>query len=241
MSAGRTAFQLSCEISPIILTRGIASFMPGSSLPIVLFTQALSFVEGILGGDDVTDLDNYFAHFRPIPGSTLAQNQFGRYPFANQQVAANARIKMPLRVSLLMICPARGTMSYATKLATMTALKTAIDLHDSLGGTYTVVTPSYIYTDCVLLSLTDTSHGESSQPQNAYTWEFEQPLLTLQAAQQANNSLMALIAGNLPIREPVWSALSPTSILGNIGILPAATGLGGSQASSTSPVSAITQ
>ena len=235
MSPGLLAFRLSYEISPIIFTGGIASAIPGGMLPIVLITQALSFVEGLLSSGGDLDLDDFFAHFVPMPGSRLASNQFGKFPFANQAVAANARIKNPLTISMRMICPARDVAGYALKLATMSALKYAFDQHDSMGGTYTVATPSFFYTNVVLLDMIDTSLSQSQQVQNTYQLDFEQPLLTLQDAQQAQNSLMSQITAGLPISgTPSWTGLAPTvgnpPSLAAIGTIPAATDQAAAQA-----------
>lgn len=236
LSAGEVAWKITFQISPIIFTGGIAALIPGSMLPIVLITQALSFTEGILSGAEDLDLDEYFAHFEPLPGSTLINQSIGKYTFANQQVAANAVIRQPLRISMRMICPARGESGYALKLATMTALQAVFAQHNQLGGTYTVATPSYFYTNCVMSDpgMTDTSAGGSQQRQNTYQLDFEQPLLTLQDAQAAQNNLMAQITAGNPVgSSPSWTGLSPAvnnpSSLGTIGQIPASTNTGGSQ------------
>ena len=236
VSPGMLSFRLSYEISPIIFTGGIAGAIPGGMIPIVLITQALSFVEGILSGGADLNTDDFFAHFVPLSGSRLASNQFGKYPFANQSVAANARIKQPLTVSMKMICPAREGGGYATKLATMTALKYAFDQHDAAGGTYTVATPSFFYTNCVLLDVVDVSGGASLQAQNTYQLDFEQPLLTLQDAENAQNNLMSQITAGLPISgTPSWSGLAPTvgnpPSLAAIGTIPSASWQAGTQVS----------
>ena len=222
------------ELSPVIFTNGIASQI-GGALPIILITEALSFIEGALSGGSDLDLDDFFAHFQPLPGSKLASNQYAQVPFANQAVAANARIKQPTSISLRMICPARGDGGWLAKLATMTALQAVIEQHSALGGTYTIATPSYFYTNCVLLDLTDTSNQSSEQPQNTYQWDFWQPLLTLQDALQAQNNLMSQITAGTPISgTPSWTGLSPltgASSLGSIGFVPAATQAAGAQAS----------
>lgn len=198
-SAGRTLFQLGYEISPIIFTHGIAENMPGSMLPIVLFTQAASFIQGVLGGsDNLLNPDSFFAHFQPLAGSTLADFDYGRYPFANQNVAANAIIGQPLKVSMVMVCPAQGTFGYGSKLATLIALAATIKRHANRGGTYTVVTPAYIYTNCLLRSVTDISSGETGQPQITWRWDFEQPLLSLASAANAQSLLLKKITAGLP-------------------------------------------
>lgn len=223
---------MSFELSPIIFTGGIASLL-GGALPIILITQALSFVEGVLSGGGELDLDQFFAHFQPLPGSKLASNQYATVPFANQAVAANARIKQPLTISMRMICPAAGEGGWALKLATMNSLQAAVDQHLAQGGTFTIATPSYFYTNCVLLDLTDTSNQASEQPQNTYQWDFWQPLLTLQDAVQAQSNLMSQItAGTAISGTPSWSGLSPitgAASLGSIGTVPAATQAAGSQ------------
>ena len=234
------SFRLAYQLSPIIFTgqnSGITANIPGGVLPIIAITQALSFVEGLLSGGDDIDLDDFFANFVPLPGSKLASNAYGKYPFANQAVAANARIKNPFTISMRMICPARDEAGYALKLATMTALQAAVDLHVSLGGTFTVATPSYFYTNLLLLDLTDTSNSQSAQAQNTYQWDFEQPLLTLQDAIQAQNNLMGQISAGLPISgAPSWSGTAPTvgstSSLGSIGLIPSASNAAGVQTAS---------
>lgn len=229
LSPGMAAFRLSFQLSPIIFTNGIATNMPGGILPIIMITEALNFIDGILSGAEDIDLDNFFANFVPVPGSTLIDQQTGDYPFANQAVAANAVIKLPNRISLRMICPARDDFGYALKLATITALQAAFALHNASGGTYTIATPSYFYTNCLMDSpgMQDTSNTESKQAQNAYTLNFKQPLLTLQDAQQAQGNLMQRLTNATAINgPPAWSGLQPTvgnpASLGAVGTLPAA-------------------
>jgi len=226
-SAGYDAFRLSFEISPIILTGGIATNIPGGGLPIVSITEALNFTEGLLSGGEDLDLDDFFAHFVPLAGSTLIDQQIAKYPLANQTVAANAVITQPLNISMRMICPVKGPGGYATKLATIMALQTTLKLHNASGGTYTVATPSYFYTNCLMVGMKDTSNSGSAQAQNTYQLDFEQPLLTLQAAQAAQNNLMQQITSGVPIPGmPAWSGLPPT--VGNpgsvaaVGTIPAA-------------------
>src|SRR5262249_27408392 len=152
-------------------------------------TEALNFVGGLLsGGDNLTNLDSFFANFHPLPGSTLLDQKVGTYPFANQAVAANAVIVDPLAISVRMICPAREDAGYAIKLATMTALRATLAQHNASGGTYTIATPSFFYTNCLFLKMTDVSDARSHQAQNAWQLDFARPLLTLQDAQQVQNN-----------------------------------------------------
>jgi hypothetical protein len=209
-TALRTAFRLGYEISPIILTNGIAKLIPGGMLPIVALTEAPSLVSGLLQGNGLsalTNVDQYFAHWMPLAGSTLIKNEIGSYPFANQIIAANAIIKQPNNISMLMVCPAQRTGGYATKLATISALKKTLDYHHQSGGTYTVVTPSYIYTGCILTAMTDATGGESNQVQTAWRFDFVQPLITLEDA-GSFSSFMQSLEGGLPIvGNPTWSGL----------------------------------
>ena len=209
MALGRTTFELGFQVSPIILTNGIAALIPGNMLPIIALTEAASFVTDLLNGNVDSSLDNFFAHYRPMPGSNLVSQQLGQYPFANQTVAANAVISNPLRVSMLMHCPMRKAGAAGTKLLTMTALKKVLDTHNSTGGTYTVATPSYVFTNCIMLDFRDASQGYSKQAQTDWQLDFEQPLITLSEAEQVFNSLMGKIAGGLPmVGQPTWSGLA---------------------------------
>lgn len=211
MSLGRELFRLGYEISPIILANGVASQIPGQMLPIVALTEAPNFTLGLLSGDAVPSLDNFFAHYRVLPGTTLVNNQIGNYPFANQEVAANAIIAQPKNVSVLMSCPARGEGGYVRKLAVMTALQKVLELHNASGGTYIIATPSGIFTGCIMTTMRDSSSGSSKQVQTDWQFDFVQPLVSLNQAQQVYNSLMQKIDGGLPTgTAPTWSGIFST-------------------------------
>lgn len=245
MSSGRTAFQIGFEISPIILTGGIAALIPGQMLPIIAITQAPSFALGLLQGNINLNPDTYFARFKPIPGATMANNQIGQYPFANQTVAANAIISQPLNVSMAMICPVKDEGGYPAKLATMSALQKSLDLHSASGGTYTVVTPSFIYTNCILLGMRDATSGDHKQSQIEWHFDFVKPLIALDTAQSVANSLMSKLSSQLPIDgAPTWSGLA-TSVSSTIGgaigsLIPASSGLAGSLTLSSLPTTGPT-
>lgn len=234
MSAGRLAFQLGYQVSPILFTGGIAGNIPGSTLPILALTQAASFVSGLLQGNVDINPDNYFAQFVPLPGGTLSSNQIGMYPFANQATAANAIIAQPLNISLKMYCPSRQPGDFIVRLATITALKKAIDNHTAQGGTFTVATPSYIYTNCILTSLRDITPADnpSKQAQIEWQWDFIQPLISQADANTANNSLMSKLSGGLPITgDPTWSG-AQTAVGSSVSnavssIIPSTSGLVG--------------
>lgn len=190
VNIGQSVFATAYEISPIILSGGLAQFMPGEMLPIIAITQAANFGINLLTGSDPLDLNNFFGHFRPLPGSTLVDNDIAMYPFANQAYAANAIVAKPLRISMLMNCPANIKGGYMSKMITFTALKAALDKHNQNGGTYIVATPSYVYLGCILTNLTDVSRPDSQQPQNAWQFDFMQPL----TSEQPTNTLSRLMA-----------------------------------------------
>lgn len=199
MSIGRTLYQLAYEISPILLHGGIAESIPGKILPIVALTEGANFTAEALGGNLNIDLNSYFAHFEPMPGSTLVANEIGRYPFANQAVAANAIITQPITISMMMTCPVKGDDGYALRLATMTILTQTIQKHVNLGGLFTIATPAYIYTNCVLLGIRDASVGGTNQRQIMFQWDFQQPLITESAAEAANSDFISKITSGVRV------------------------------------------
>lgn len=225
MSPGLAAFKLAFQLSPIMFVNGIATNIPGGMLPIIAITEAANFVSGLLSGAANIELDDFFAHFSPMPGSSLARFEIGTYPMANQAVAGNAIISQPLNLSMLMICPARDTLGYPLKLVTMMALQQAVQQHAALGGTYTIVTPSFFYTNGILTDLRDVSDGRSSQPQNAYQWDFVFPLLTVQQAQAAQNSLMSKLTSGSQT-DGSWSSaatsVGSTSSMATPSVIPSA-------------------
>jgi hypothetical protein len=241
MTPGTAQWIMAYQLSPIVLFHGIAEGIQGGGLPIISITEAQNYPSGLTGPGGALDLDDYFANFAPLPGGTLGENQIGNYPFANQTVAANAIIAQPLLISMLMICPARQTGGYATALSKMTALQSALAQHDSLGGTYGVATPKFLYTNLIRLRLVDVSTAQSHQAQNTYQWDFIKPLLTLEEAQAAQNSLMSKLSSGSQIQgQPSYSGGAasvgqPSSLAGTS--IPAGAPLAGMN---TAPVGAVT-
>ncbi len=218
ISSGLADFKLAYQANPIFLTGGIAGNMPGGAVPLLSYTQGLDFTTLISGGGD-SSLDNLFASFLPVPGSSLISNLIGTYPFANQATAANAIITSPLNISVMMICPARGPGDYSTKLSIITGLKATLDQHIMNGGTFAIATPSFFYFDCLMTGMRDASSGETHQAQYRWQLDFQKPLVSLEEAQQKQNNLMSKIgpegtkvtpdaSGAIP-----WS--SPANTVGN--------------------------
>ena len=199
MSIVSQAYKLAYEKSPIFLTDGIASFVPGNILPLIAITEAVSIATSAIAGNISLNLDDFYATFWPLPGSTLHENQIGNYPFANQQVAANAIITQPLRVSMRMNCTPRLQGAMVSRIMTATALKLALDNHNLSGGTYSVLTPSYLYQGCILTSFKDITSGDSKHQQTDWQLDFVQPLLSLSAAESVQNSTMSKFTNGLKL------------------------------------------
>jgi len=188
-SIGQSAFQVAYEYSPILLTDGIlGSLFP---VPITAITEALD-VPGIYNKE-------VFAHFKPLPGSTLADWGIAEYPFANMTVAANAVVQNPLKISMLMVCPAQTDGGYILKQAQLTLLQTVIQNHIQAAGTFTVITPAYTYTNCLLTSLRDVTNPSDKQVQFMYQWDFVQPLITTSGAASVLGNLMQKITSGVPV------------------------------------------
>ena len=195
-SIGQSAFQIAYEYAPILLTDGIlGSVLP---VPITVITEALD-VPGIYNKE-------IFAHFKPLPGSTLADWQIAEYPFANMTVAANAVVQNPLKISMLMVCPAQTDGGYILKQAQLTLLQTVIQNHIQAAGTFTVITPAYTYTNCLLTSLRDVTNPSDKQVQFMYQWDFVQPLITSSGAASVLGNLMQKVTNGTPTSVGSWSA-----------------------------------
>lgn len=217
-------YRLGFEISPVILVNGIAQNITGGMLPIVALTQSTSFVTGLVSGaNNLTDLDQYFCHWRPMAGGQLYNWDVAHYPFANQQVAANAMVKQPLKVALSMQCPVNKNNGVLTKLVTLSAMQSVLEAHANLGGTYIVATPANIYNNCLLLQVRDMTGATSPWPQSEWAFEFEAPLISEIQAEAATNSFLSKIDGGSAMSTPSWTntvaALGNTSLGGAVSSL----------------------
>jgi len=212
--------KINYQISPIILTGGLAAQLGEGALPLIsLFgigpvsSTQLPFIPGTL--------DDAFGAFNVLPGGTLVTQSIGKYPFANQWVAANAVIREPITVSVIMDAPMRPAPGFsndvwALKHNVFTALKAALDLHNNQGGMYTISTPAFDYTNMIMTNLTDNSRGNNSLPQNAWRFDFERPLVALQELIEIQNAFMSKITGAVPPTTPL-----PTGVqVGSMGSNP---------------------
>ncbi len=199
MNLGTQVYELAYVKSPIFLTNGIATLIPGGVLPLIAITESLSLSTSLLQGKINLSLDDFWANFYAMPGATLHNLQIGNYPFANQQVAANAVIGQPLNVSMRMNTTPRLQGGMVTKILTASALKFALDQHNFNGGTYSVLTPSYFYTGCVMTGMKDITSGDSHHQQTDWQLDFVQPLLSISQTVQVQNSLLSKLTGGLPL------------------------------------------
>ena len=88
-----------------------------------------------------------------------------------------------------MIAPVKDAGGYLSKLAVFTNLQNTFSSHNAAGGTYTVATPSYIYTGCIMTGMNDITGGDTKQQQIIWQLDFMQPLVSLSQAQNAQNAL----------------------------------------------------
>lgn len=199
-------FKRAYQLAPIMLVGGIAANLPNGSATILTLTE---------GSDDVnyaTD-EEYFAHFRPLPGGTLIDFAAAQYPIFSMAMAANAMLQNALKISLRMDCPARtGTNSYPGIQAIITRIQQQLQAHILAGGTFTVATPGFIYQNCLLLGLRDTSSPSDKKVQTSFEWDFYQPLITQAQATQTYGNLMNKLANGLPVPNPPTNSGVSTSI-----------------------------
>jgi len=194
-SSGQASFQALYELTPIWLINGVAG---AEGAPITTYTE---------NGANPQTPDDYFAHFRPMSGSTLEVWETANYPLAALTVAANALVQQPLNISLLMVCPAQTTTNnYIAKQTRMSALKSTLDNHILQGGWFDVYTPAFIYRGALLTALKDVSTSDNKQVQFAYQWDFALPLIYEEQANTIQSNLMSKATQGLPIvGNPSWS------------------------------------
>jgi hypothetical protein len=226
--------QITYQISPIILTGGIAGNIAGNMLSLLALTNTNAFSPNLLSGSDDFSLDDAFGIFQPAVGGSLVQQDVAKYPFANLSVAANAIIRQPINVSMIMLTPMKQVGAWDVKLAVMQALKATLDQHNNAGGTYTVLTPAYTYTNMLMLDLVDVSVANSPIPQNAWRWDFHRPLIQGSELSGALSNLMSQITNGVPSTGAATGA--PTAIGQPASSANAGEGAGGTPVISNSTI-----
>lgn len=190
-------FRRDYQLAPIMLVGGIADKVtPNGTMTVLTLTEGSENV-------NYATESEYFAHFKPLPGGTIVDFSPAEYPYASLNMAANAMVQNALNFSMLMECPPRsGKNSYPSVQAIITRIQTQLKAHILAGGTFTVATPGVIYANCLLKTLRDASSAGDRTVQNAWVWEFTQPLITQQGAFESFNGLYNKIANGLPTSNP---------------------------------------
>lgn len=205
MNPVSAAYTLAYEISPIWLVNGIA---PSLGLPIVAVTEGLPLLaNGLLGQIPKQP----FFTWRPMPGSTIWESEISEYPFYTNQIAANAQVQRPLKISMLGHCPATAENPMTIKTANIMFFQTFIQNHINAGGTFHVFTPSFIYYNCLLLTMSDVSTGETNQSQISWQLDFIQPLLTFPGANGILGNLLEGITNGRVIQPNAAGTIAQNS------------------------------
>ncbi|MBI0180234.1 MULTISPECIES: hypothetical protein [Commensalibacter] len=93
------------------------------------------------------------------------------------------------------------------KTAKFSNLINALNYHNNNGGLYTVLTPSYIYRDCILLRVSDVNStiDGSSQFQSVWRFDFIQSLVSNAKSKVVlNNFMNKATSGNMT--KPTWTS-----------------------------------
>ncbi|QHJ80854.1 MAG: hypothetical protein [Bacteriophage sp.] len=202
-----TIYGLAFEKSPIFLTGGIAELM-GGVLPIIAISEGMSVLSNAITGniEGITNGQG-FLNFKPIAGGTVIQNVIATTPFYNQTTAANSLISEANVISLICMCPIGQSTHALMKTAKFSNLINALNYHNNNGGLYTVLTPSYIYRDCILLRVSDVNStiDGSSQFQSVWRFDFIQSLVSNAKSKVVlNNFMNKATSGNLT--KPTWES-----------------------------------
>ncbi|MDF7673945.1 hypothetical protein PT277_08025 [Acetobacteraceae bacterium ESL0709] len=223
---GRTLGNLAYVVSPILLEGGVAE-KTGLPVPILVYTEAVALVNGLISGGikgqfNMPDLDNMWCHWNmtsSVDGTlnTLLDYEVPVYTLGNQNAACKNTFRNPIKVSMQMMCPARGPGAMVTKLATIQSLQAILDKHMMMGGRFTVITPGFYYTDMVLKQFVDVTQKPEQHPASVFQLDFQQITLPYSAQkkkkEKANKKAFSgeLIDINLKTKTNFLNSLTGSS------------------------------
>lgn len=208
-SAKRALLSWVYERNAITLSDG------GTSDYISLFQTIAS--AGMLSDSlSVANIFQQFVRFRPMPGATLIEVQYSQFPFADRAIAANSGSFQARRIQVEMFVdfgktgieqlaaalgiqtPTINVVRYSAILPFMQSLSQKLTDHIQGGGTFNIITPSQIYFDCLLESLSDVSDQSDGAPGGIrYIFSFVKPIVTLTETTKVLNDIAKKQGGKL--------------------------------------------
>lgn len=201
----REIYSLAFEKSPILLTGGIAQLV-GGTLPIIALSEGMNILSNAITGNikGILEGETFFI-FKPIAGGSVIRNAVAMTPFYNQVTVANSLISEPNTISLRCLCPISRSNHALSKTVKFTNIVNLLEYHNNNGGLYTVLTPSYIYRDCIMQNIIDenSSVDGSSQFQSVWRMDFIQALVSKSSATHVLNHFMEKATGG-NLATPTW-------------------------------------
>lgn len=202
--ASQATWQALYQVNPLFLSGGSFANVPGGLFPFTGLAGALlGVVQGALGSGSP-----YLGEWMVMPGGKMLSQAAATYPYASQQVAANATVQEPLTLSMLLRAPVKDGFGYSTKPAIWSSIQAALTQHNNAGGTYTIFTSALFYQNGLLLDVFDATDGSTKQLQTDWQFDFFFPLITqAQAAYSFSNAMSKLAGGQQVTGAPSWAAL----------------------------------
>ena len=187
-------------LSEFINLKGLEVTSPSKILAQTLIDRSsilLNDIPKLFGAGASVPLPLIGFTYMPMDRVELLNYSYSQYPFLNRESITNTYIKNPTRFQLLAVKPITRLNTFFFNFATNIALKKFLEKYINAGGTFLVITPWEVITDCVVEKLegvkfNDTSLGEG------FLFSFYKPNIYEDTTGSQSNFLKALTNGGIP-------------------------------------------
>lgn len=187
-------------LSNVVNLRGIEVSSPSKLLAQTLFQRNMIFLNDlpkILGAGASVPLPLIGFEYLPLQRIELLNYSYSQYPYLNRETISNTSIKNPLRFQIQGVKPITSLNTMFLSLAVNIGLLELMDKYVAGGGTFTIVTPWGVLTNCVLEKIEGVQFMNDSGGQG-FTFTFQRVNIYEDTAGTQSNFIKALTAGGIP-------------------------------------------
>lgn len=187
-------------LSNVVNLRGIEVSSPSKLLAQTLFQRNVIFLNDlpkILGAGASVPLPLIGFEYLPLQRIELLNYSYSQYPYLNRETISNTSIKNPLRFQIQGVKPITSLNTMFLSLAVNIGLLELMDKYVAGGGTFTIVTPWGVLTNCVLEKIEGVQFMNDAGGQG-FTFTFQRVNIYEDTAGTQSNFIKALTAGGIP-------------------------------------------
>lgn len=188
------------SLSSVVNLAGVDVTSKGKILIETIFQQNAIFLNDvvkIMGVGLSVPLPLIGFHYDPIQRIELLKFSYPKSPFLNREAMANTSIKQPTTFSIMANKPITRINSFLLNFGTNQAILKVLNDYIKGGGTFTIVTPWEVITNCLCKGVDGVQLDKNDVGGQGFVFHFERANVYSDTAGTLNSFMNSLTSGGV--------------------------------------------